>query len=226
MKSQFEENLNLSGSGSHEQDTVSSKAAPNAMATTMPSAFSEGLGNNNRNDSIVIEPKKKLLFSIALRLSNSDRKLLDRLSLDYAESLATIMSKSLRLYRGIVEAIEQGGSLLMIKNSSPSGRKPSMGSSDSYETIIAVREQFADKGKTPIALNRAYISASKGLKTERLAIRVNPAIAEGLADLESKTGLSKSDVLRDGIQLYNFVKREFEKPDTSFYIGDVPIKGI
>jgi hypothetical protein len=226
MQNQLEGNPNPLVDGSCERNEDSSKNVSNAMATAMSSFFGAGPDIEHRKDSIVNNSRKKLASSIVLRLTNAEKNLLNRLSDDYAESLVAIMGKSLRLYRGIVEAVEQGGSLIMVKHSSPAKRKPSASPDDSYEAIIAVREQFASKGKTPIALNRTYISASKGLKTERLAIRINPTIAEGLADLENKTGLSRSDILRDGMHLYNFVKREHEKSDTSFYIGDTPVKGI
>lgn len=222
MQNQLEENQNPPTDGSCKRGTDSLKNVSNAI----PSTFGMGLGKNNCNDNKLIESRQKLLSSIVLRLTKSERNLLDSLSHDYAESLVTIISKSLRLYRGIVEAVEQGGSLLMIKTPSSAEHRSSINPNDSYETVIAVREQFANKGETPIALNRAYINASKGLKTERLAIRVNSAIVEGLVDLERQTGLSKSSILRDGMHLYNFVKREFEKSDISFYIGGTLIKGI
>ncbi|MFO0058454.1 MAG: hypothetical protein ACK55B_11565 [Cyanobacteriota bacterium] len=167
------------------------------------------------------------LPQFVIRINKADKDILDELVNDYGESIVTIMGKSTRLYRGIVNAVEQGGKLIMTKLPLPS--KP-LGNDtitdDIYATVIAVREQFADKGKTPIALNRAYISPSKGLKKQRIAIRVTPAITEGLLELEHKTGLSKSAILRDGMNLYAFIKRESRHPGTSFYIGDELIYGI
>lgn len=170
--------------------------------------------------------KTKTLSSLVFRLNKADRYILDRLSSDYTESIVTILGKSLRLYRAIVEAVEQGGSLIMIRTTSSSGPKPKTDSSGTYETVIAVREQFADKEKSPIAINRAYINTSKGLKIERIAVRVSPVVAHGLEELERKTGLSKSTILRDSMHLYNFVKRESKSPNTCFYIGNLMLDGI
>lgn len=210
--------------------------------------------------------------SMVIRLTKSDKRVLDALSSDYAESIVTIFGKSLRLYRAIVEASEEGGSLIMLKKRSlPNGRSilgrdsiittPSYNAltcitphnldgtgkataaratmttanNDDYseylddrdsEAAIAVRDQFAERGKTPISLNRAYISPPKGLKVERIAIRANPVFMDGLSDLAERTGLHKSAVLRDSMHLYNFVKRRFEKGDATFYIGDIRVEGI
>jgi hypothetical protein len=95
-----------------------------------------------------------------------------------------------------------------------------------HETILAVRNQFAEEGKTPISLNRIYIKATKGLKSERVAIRASSAFIERLEDTENRTGSSKSDLLRDSLHLYNFVKREFDKGGITFYVGNIRVEGI
>lgn len=182
--------------------------------------------------------------ALVLRLNKSDRSILDRLSRDYAESMVTVLGKSLRLYRAIVEAGEHGGKLIMLTGGKHLARaaalttdgaakdiklesQPVAASSDqAYETAVAVRYPFPDEGKSPIQLNPLCIKPSKGVKTERIGLRVNAAFIQNLASLEDKTGLSKSAVLRDSVHLYNFVKRESEKLDASFYIGDVLLVGI
>ena len=224
--SQFE---NVIGSGF--ADTITGNAASNSLVggagnDTLTLNGNDTLIGTCKANNIAKKTKTKILSSLVFRLNRADRHLIDGLSSDYAESIVTIVGKSLRLYRAIVEAVEQGGSLIMIRTPSLSGPRPRIDSSDAYETVIAVREQFADKGKTPIALNRAYIDVSKGLKTERIALRVTPAVAHGLEELECKTGLSKSTILRDSTHLYNFVKREFEGVNTSFCIGDLIVDGI
>jgi hypothetical protein len=184
------------------------------------------------------------LPQLVIRINKTDKDILDELIYNYGESIATIMGKSTRLYRGIVDAAEQGGKLIMTKsrplgNDTLYGNDMGMGNDTIYgndmgmgndtifyETVIAVREQFADKKKTPIAINRVHISPSKGLKTYRIALRVTPAIMEGLLELKLKTGLSASTMLRDGMHLYGFIKRESKHSGTSFYIGDELIDGI
>jgi hypothetical protein len=247
MSRQLEENLTTTISGLYKDDTTAKQPLVGPVATTPPGAFGKEtvhgngtlngtsketvhgndiLNGTSKANDIENKTKTKILSSLVFRLNKADRYLIDGLSSDYAESIVTIIGKSLRLYRAIVEAVEQGGSLIMIRTPSLSGPRPKIDSSNTYETAIAVREQFADKGKTPIAINRAYINASKGLKTERIAIRVLPVVAHGIAELECKTGLSRSTILRDSVHLYNFVKREFESPNTSFYIGDLMLDGI
>ena len=172
------------------------------------------------------------LPQLVIRINKTDKDILDELIYNYGESIAMIMGKSTRLYRGIVDAAEQGGKLIMTKsrplsNDTLYGNDMGMGNDTIfYETVIAVREQFADKKKTPIALNRVHISPSKGLKTYRIALRVTPAIMEGLLELKLKTGLSVSTMLRDGMHIYGFIKRELKNFGTSFYIGDDLIDGI
>jgi hypothetical protein len=201
---------------------VADHNAPAGSLTTVQTNVETGNDKINNIANTPSKPKDKPLSPLVLRFNQADRQVLDKLASDYGESIVSIVGKSIRLYRGIVDAAEQGGKLIMIKSSSP----PKNNNNDPYETVIAVREQFADKDKTPIALNRAYINASKDLKTERLATRVLPTVIENLAELERKTGLSKSAILRDSMNLYNFIKRESTSPGTSFYIGDVLVDGI
>lgn len=226
MSRQLEENPSSLISGSCTQSTDNPKAGAMAASAPGPSGALAARAVTTAKAEPANELRKKPLSSLVLRLNKADRNLLDKLSRDYAESIVTILGKSLRLYRAIVEAVEQGGSLIMTRALSKTGSGSERDSNNVYETVIAVREQFADEGKTPIALNRVYINVSRGLKTERIAIRANPAFMEGLTDLENKTGLSKSSLLRDGMHLYNFVKREFEKLNTSFYIGNTLVEGI
>lgn len=90
----------------------------------------------------------------------------------------------------------------------------------------SIRDEWVILGRISARSGTNRTELERGLKTERIAIRANPAFMEGLTDLENKTGLSKSSLLRDGMHLYNFVKREFEKLNTSFYIGDTLVEGI
>ena len=232
------DNPNRTQDGAHKRDILT--AVHSDVGTIGGIDARNGLSVQKRVTTTAIAK----LPQFVIRINKADRDILDELVNNYSESIVTIMGKTTRLYRGIVNAVEQGGKLIMIKFSLPSkhislpskhiGKDTIDDNSDDltddnndiYETVIAVREQFADKGKTPIALNRAYISPSKGLKGQRIAIRVTPAITEGLLELEHKTGLSKSAILRDGMNLYAFIKRESRNPGTSFYIGDELIDGI
>ena len=193
--------------------------------------------------------------SLVVRLTKDDKYLLNNLMSDHSETMGNIFEKSLMLYRAIVEAGEQGGKLLMLTSDSRTGTMTSdlisvnvrsrhkkgwknlnefkeldqvatVARSIDQEIILAVRDQFADKDKTPISLNRAYIKATKGLKSERIAIRASTAFMERLADTEKRTGLNKSNLFRDSLHLFNFVKREFDKGGVSFYIGDIQVEGI
>ncbi|MFN9623493.1 MAG: hypothetical protein ACK587_11800 [Cyanobacteriota bacterium] len=176
--------------------------------------------------------------SFVVRISKSERRIIDELSSDYAESIVTVLSKSLRLYSAIVEASQNGGSLLMATVPKRSLTTVAFGRAVSYdgstdpmprdenEAIIAVRDQFADRGKTPIRINRIYISAPKGFKTERITIKADLVFMSNLSELEGKTGLNKSSIMRDGVQLYNYIKRESEKNDVTFYVGSMRIDGI
>jgi hypothetical protein len=209
------------------------------------------------------------ISSLVVRITKSDKCLLDNLMSDYSETMGNIFEKSLMLYRSIVEAGEQGGKFLMLtghlragirpdlvdiksktsnhnrkyndlyayKEHEPVGTINRLGDSENtkdnnkfynidHETILAVRDQFAEKGITPISLNRIYIKAAKGLKSERIAIRASSAFIERLKDIEKRTGSNKSDLLRDSLHLYNFVKREFDKGDATFYIGEIRVEGI
>jgi|688.fasta_scaffold244434_1 hypothetical protein len=94
------------------------------------------------------------------------------------------------------------------------------------EAVIAVREQFAEHGKTPITLNRIYIDAPKGPKSERIAIKADLVFVNALEDLEQKTGLNRSSIIRHSLQLYDFVKRRHEDSSANFFIGDIEIEGI
>jgi len=94
------------------------------------------------------------------------------------------------------------------------------------EAVIAVREQFAEHGKTPITLNRIYIAAPKGPKSERIAIKADLVFVNAIEDLEHKTGLNRSSIIRHSLQLYDFVKRRHEDSSAIFFIGDIEIEGI
>ena len=219
-------------------------------------------------------------FSFVVRMSKSERIVINKLSRDFGESLVTILTKSLRVYRAIAEAANQGGSLVMTANkgSAPFGgneilstpteqivqlRKPPSASAyltnnsppdiDNYtipgndtlngrantclavetindhgidEAIIAVRDQFADNDLTPISLNPLYITPAKGSKTEKITLKTDSSFAERLQALEQKTGLKKSVIVRDSIQLYDFIKRKFNDNNVSFFIGGTPIVSI
>lgn len=218
------DNPNHTRDGAYGKDIARiNPAAPTLTTTTVQTSTETKEKIKNNTTVISGKSKDKQLPPLVLRFNQADRRLLDKLVDDYSESIVTIIGKSIRLYRGIVDAAEQGGKLIMVKFPSPTNF---IDNTNPYETVIAVREQFADKDKTPIALNRAYINASKELKTERLATRVPPAVIENISELEYKTGLSKSAILRDCMNLYNFIKRESAIPGTSFYIGDLLIDGI
>ena len=47
-----------------------------------------------------------------------------------------------------------------------------------------------------------------GSKTERLTLRVSDAFLEGLDELSSKEGMTRSDLIRRAIALYSFAKEE------------------
>jgi hypothetical protein len=192
--------------------------------------------------------------SLVVRLTKNDKHILDNLMSDYSETMGNIFEKSIMLYRAIVEAGEQGGKLLMVTSDSrtetrTSGLTVNAGSrnkngyknfdgheepkqiatvsrSIDQEIILAVRDQFADKDKTPISLNRTYIKATKGLKSERIAVRASSVFMNRLADMERRTGSSKSNLFRESLHLYNFIKREFDKGGADFYIGDIQVEGI
>jgi|688.fasta_scaffold194873_3 hypothetical protein len=223
-------------------------------------------------------------FSFVVRMSKSERVVINKLSRDFGESLVTILTKSLRVYRAIAEAANQGGSLVMTatKGSSPFGgeashndilltpgeqvvqlRKPpgasayltnnsppdidndtipgndtlngrtttcfaveTINNHDINEAIIAVRDQFADNDLTPISLNPLYITPAKGSKTEKITLKIDSSFAERLQALEQKTGLKKSVIVRDSVQLYDFIKRKFNDNNVSFFIGGTPIVSI
>jgi hypothetical protein len=236
-------------------------------------------------------------FSFVVRLSKSERATIDNLGRDFSESLVTIFTKSIRLYRAIAEATDQGGSLIMSTDKSgaslgaqgichgvsdpgdqliqgrsrrkfsnvsvsvvgpPSGNDTLDGLDlsaqelantinsmphltaeeqrltnnrklqfhDINEAIIAVRDQFADNCLAPISLNPLYISAPKGWKTEKITLKTDASFANRLSILEKKTGLKKSVIVRDAVQLYDFVKRKFQDTNISFYIGGIPIAVI
>lgn len=95
-----------------------------------------------------------------------------------------------------------------------------------HEAAIAVREQFAEHGKTPITLNRIYVNAPKGPKTERIAIKADSEFVNILEDLERKTGSNRSAIIRHSLQLYDFVKRQHENTSAIFFLGDIEIDGI
>lgn len=101
--------------------------------------------------------------------------------------------------------------------------KPSI---DIQESIIAVRDQFADNGLAPITLNPLYIHPAKGAKTDKISLKVEGEFAAKLESLVQKTGLKKSTIIRDSILLYNFVKRKFCEQGVTFYIGGTPIVAI
>ncbi len=192
--------------------------------------------------------------SVVVRLTKNDKYMLDSLISDYSETMGNVFEKSIMLYRAIVEAGEQGGKLLMITSNSRTQTMTSgLVANDKYwngngyknfngheepeqiatvarsvdqEIILAVRDQFAEKGKTPISLNRTYIKATKGLKSERIAVRASSIFMDKLADTERRTGSSKSNLFRDSLHLYNFIKREFDKGGVLFYIGDTQVEGI
>jgi hypothetical protein len=194
--------------------------------------------------------------SLVVRLTKDDKHILDNLMSDYSETMGNIFEKSIMLYRAIVEAGEQGGKLLMVKSDSrtetrTSGLTVNTGSrnkngyknfdgheepeqiatvsrsvNQEMEIILAVRDQFAEKDKTPISLNRIYIKTTKGLKGERIAVRASSGFMDKLADMERRTGSSKSNLFRDSLHLYNFIKREFDKGGAAFYIGDIQVEGI
>jgi hypothetical protein len=227
-------------------------------------------------------------FSFVVRLSKIERSTIDNLSQDFGESLVTIFTKSIRLYRAIAEAADQGGSLIMRTDKSscsadvedvshqfaspseqeiqklnsrksfvvsvpigglPFGNDDLDGPNpqtaldffpenqidsninkplflDINEAIIAVRDQFADNNLTPISLNPRYIAAPKGWKTEKVTFRTDASFANRLKILETKTGLKKSVIVRNAVQLYDFVKRKFQNKNISLYIGNTPITAI
>lgn len=236
-------------------------------------------------------------ISFDVRLTKAERKALDKLSKDFAESLVLIFTKSLRLYRATVDAADQGQSLVLIKNSVRDSNRANntsvfrtsilskgdkediligsqnirieQGDQTASETArllntttaatnfkdlegdccvsmvaepkakdiintqangmfqdvatIAARDQFAPYSITPISLNPEYITIPKGPKTERITLRANQSFIQQLDELESRTGSLKSIIIRDSARLYDFVKRNFSKPDITFHIGGRPI---
>ena len=210
-------------------------------------------------------------------MNKSEREVVNKLSRDFGESIVTIITKSLRVYRAISEAAGEGGSLVMLtkksgislgstgiyyhsavpneqaihepglispKSPSPVTRislaeRPSSGNDTlndrkeivNYgdhisEAIIAVRDQFADNGLIPIRLNAQYITPPKGSKNVKITIKVDKLFNERIHLLEQRTGLNKSVIVRDSIQLYDFIKRKFYSKDVSFFIGGTPITAI
>ena len=217
------------------------------------------------------------VFSFDVRMNKSEREVVNKLSRDFGESIVTIITKSLRVYRAISEAAGEGGSLVMLtkksgislgstgiyyhsavpneqaihepglispKSPSPVTRiclaeRPSSGNDTlndrkeivNYgdhisEAIIAVRDQFADNGLIPIRLNAQYITPPKGSKNVKITIKVDTLFNERIHLLEQRTGLNKSVIVRDSIQLYDFIKRKFYSKDVSFFIGGTPITAI
>lgn len=215
-------------------------------------------------------------FSFDVRMNKSEKEVINKLSRDFSESIVTVITKSLRVYRAISEAAGEGGSLVMqIKKSgtsfgskgiysdsvvsderliqkpylvspkslgtrisvaerpSSSGinvineRKDTANYSDTIsEAIIAVRDQFADNGLIPVRLNAQYITPPKGPKNAKITIKVDTLFNERIHLLEQRTGLNKSVIVRDSIQLYDFIKRKFNNEDISFFIGGTPITAI
>jgi len=209
------------------------------------------------------------VFSFDVRMNKSEKEVVNKLSRDFGESIVTIITKSLRIYRAISEAAGEGGSLVMVTRKSglspgsngiyhgstvpdeqliqepylislksPVTRmsvanRPSSGGtplattlSMAAEAIIAVRDQFADNGLIPIRLNAQYITPPKGPKNVKITIKVDTLFNERILLLEQRTGLSKSAIVRDSIQLYDFVKRKFYNKDISFFIGGTPITAV
>lgn len=198
--------------------------------------------------------------STVIRLTKTDRLVIEELSAYCGESIVSVIGKSLNLYKTIVEAGDNGGKLIMRKSSLVNGtlrclefdartrrvedgdsllrnRNPNLtpmanlGKSNEsldscYETVVAVRDPFSTQGKCPIILNRAYITSAKGVKSERVTLRGSIEFMLGLASLESRTGLNKSVLIRDCLHLYNFVKREADKGDWSFSVGDVILNAV
>ena len=218
------------------------------------------------------------VFSFDVRMNKSEKEVVNKLSRDFGESIVTIITKSLRIYRAISEAAGEGGSLVMVTRKSglslgsngiyhnsavpdeqliqepylislksPVTRmsiadRPSSGGtplattssmaaqattlSMAAEAIIAVRDQFADNGLIPIRLNAQYITPPKGPKNVKITIKVDTLFNERILLLEQRTGLSKSAIVRDSIQLYDFIKRKFYNKDTCFFIGGTPITAV
>jgi hypothetical protein len=227
------------------------------------------------------------VFSFDVRMNKSEKEVVNKLSRDFGESIVTIITKSLRIYRAISEAAGEGGSLVMVTRKSglslgsngiyhdsavpdeqliqepylislkspgtrmSAANRPSSGGtplattssmaaqattlsmaaqattpSMAAEAIIAVRDQFADNGLIPIRLNAQYITPPKGPKNVKITIKVDTLFNERILLLEQRTGLSKSAIVRDSIQLYDFIKRKFYNKDTSFFIGDTPITAV
>jgi predicted transcriptional regulator len=71
-----------------------------------------------------------------------------------------------------------------------------------------------------------YITPAKGSKTEKITLKIDSSFAERLQALEQKTGLKKSVIVRDSVQLYDFIKRKFNDNNVSFFIGGTPIVSI
>jgi hypothetical protein len=262
--------------------------------------------------------------SFDVRLSKYERKVLDNLHKDFAESLVNIFTKSLRLYQATIDAADQGGNLVMVSTSAKGGlpeplsntcdtqawathigsknnsvlinspatftspihqrldkstsmyhsnngqllkiEHPSktqtlqdVGTNNSFvnqsfvlttstllkpdgftdafqertfipvnppdqsqnfaEALIAARDPFADYSTTPIIFNSKYIPVSKGAKVERVTLKADSTYMNRLRELEQRTGLKKSAIIRDSLQLYDFIKRNFNKNGITFYIG-------
>jgi len=240
-------------------------------------------------DTSLSSKNKESQCSFVVRISEKERLLINKLSNYSGEPIVTIITKSLRLYRAIAEAADEGGSLVMVteengyslgsegvNHSRLSSREmkvrtldysrkttdgglavaiPPPGSntlngndtldgqvepslirrkhslSDKVgisEVIIAVRDQFADNNLTPIILNPLYIAALKGSKSEKITLKAksDTSFSERLQILEKKTGLNKSLIVRNSVQLYDFVKRKFQEPGVKFFIGGKPILAI
>jgi hypothetical protein len=230
----------------------------NRITDVAHNAFDSITGTKSETVAKPID-KPQALFSIVARVAKDERKIVERLSSDYAETFVSVVSKSLHLYNAIVEAAKDGGKLVMLRRSnrpidlcgsqdlitnrtlnhghvfsrygmlnSSTNLHPDVNANsvEYHEAAIAVREQFAEHGKTPITLNRIYIDAPKGPKTERIAIKADSEFVNVLEDLERKTGSNRSVIIRHSLQLYNFVKRQHENTSAIFFLGDIEIDGI
>jgi hypothetical protein len=244
-------------------------------------------------DTSLSSKNKESKHSFVVRISEKERLLINKLSNYSGETIVTIFTKSLRLYRAIAEAADEGGSLVMVTEEngyflgregfnhsrlssremkvrtldyspkttdkglavaipppgrdtpngndilngndtfigqvepSPIGRKHSLSDKvEISEAIIAVRDQFANNNLTPITLNPLYITALKGSKSKKITLTADASFSERLQMLEKKTGLTKSLIVRNSVQLYDFVKRKFQEPGVKFFIGGKPILAI
>lgn len=279
--------------------TVTSPSFPMKKDMSLPGdSFGPGEGpkqmptNQNpffHSDTLLLPKKRKSQYSFVVRISEQERLMIDALGDHFGETIMTIITKSLRLYRAIAEAADEGGSLVMMSEekgyslgqegvrrglslhhekkirtigysqkittdtgitvtvpppgndtfndtlndnhypfsqaepSSTGGKHTLSDNLGTKEAIIAVRDQFADNGLTPITLNPLYIAALKGSKSEKITLKTDASFVERLQALEKKTGFTKSLIVRDSVQLYDFVKRKFQEPGIRFFIGGKPI---